>query len=123
MFEGRDYALYETLMEPYATRLASQLTPASIDPSWIPYAPSGVDLDPIRRIARDLDPIWPHQRYLQPIEWELLRRIDGTTAVGAIVDSLVGHLADDDSPISEALWRLHVEGFVLFTLSRGLTGG
>jgi hypothetical protein len=69
--------------------------------------------DPIRHIARDLDPIWPHQRYLQPIEWEVLRRVDGETAACDLVDGLVGRHADG-APIITALWRLHVEGFVLF---------
>jgi hypothetical protein len=113
MFEGRDYALYETLMQPYATRLAAHVRPDILDLSWIPYTPSGVDLDPIRHIARDLDPIWPHQRYLQPIEWEVLRRVDGETAACDLVDGLVGRHADG-APIITALWRLHVEGFVLF---------
>jgi hypothetical protein len=108
LFEGRDYALYETLVQPYATRLAAHVRPDTLDLSWIPYTPSGVDLDPIRHIARDLDPIWPHQRYLQPIEWEVLRRVDGEAAARDLVDGLMGRHADG-APIITALWRWHVE--------------
>ena len=51
---------------------------------------------------------------MQPIEWEVLRRVDGETAACDLVDGLVGRHADG-APIITALWRLHVEGFVLFS--------
>src|SRR5205807_4638939 len=88
MFQGRDYALYETRMEPYATRLAEALSPEAIEPEWVPYRPSPIEQDPDRRLARGLDPVWPHQSFLSPVEWAVLQRIDGRTPVGRITSDL-----------------------------------
>jgi glycosyltransferase involved in cell wall biosynthesis len=106
MFTGTDYALYETLMAPYATRLAHDLAPEAIAPDWTPYFPSGIVLDPIRQLARNLDPIWPHQRHLTPAEWALITRIDGSTTVAEL---------DRHTPAAPSiLWHLYIEGFLLF---------
>jgi hypothetical protein len=115
MFGGRDYELYARLMEPYATRLATKLSPRELRSEWVPYLPSGARLDPARRLAEDLDPVWPHRRFLGPREWEVLRRVDGSRTLGEIssaVSSEVPGIDADD--IAAGFWRLHVEGFVLF---------
>jgi len=103
LFGGRDYALYETLMRPYATRLAAELPAHAIAPTWTPYLPAPVALDPPRRFARSRDPIWPHARFLPADDFDVLRRVDGTASVAALGASAAA-----------ALWRQHVEGFVLF---------
>jgi glycosyltransferase involved in cell wall biosynthesis len=115
MFQGRDYALYEMLMGPYATYQADTVSPSSIEPTWAPYALAELVLDPIRHRVWNRDPIWPHERDLQPLEWEVLQRIDGRNTVGAITHAL----GESDQPqepnaILRILWRLYVEGFILF---------
>ncbi|HSH79277.1 MAG TPA: hypothetical protein VLA19_12190, partial [Herpetosiphonaceae bacterium] len=115
MFQGRDYALYETLFAPYATRLAHTRSPAAIQRDWVPYAPADVILDPVRHIAYDGDAVWPHRRFLDPVEWEVLCRVDGIATVGHVVDGLtVAGAKVEVSMCIMALWRLAVEGFVLF---------
>ena len=115
MFQGRDYALYETLLGPYATRLATDVPHSAIHLTWVPYYPSGVALDPLRRVAEDHDPVWPHRRFLDPVEWEILRRVDGVATVGHVIDGVtVAGVAVDPPVCSMALWRLAIEGFVLF---------
>lgn len=115
MFQGVDYELYEILMQPYATRLAQDLKPAGIQFEWIPYCPSRLELDPVRRLAYDRDPAWLHQRYLRPLEWEVVHRVDGTTSARQITDDICLHQPEirGDNILIE-LWRLHLEGFVLF---------
>ena len=110
MFAGRDYALYETLMAPYAARLAGDRSPATLDPGWIPYCPAPVTIDPLRRLAWDTDPIWPHRRFLAPLEWAIFQQLDGETTIGA----LLADNASGQEGWREALWRLHLEGFILF---------
>jgi len=115
MFGGRDYELYETLMEPYAARIATNLSPLDIEGGWAPYCPSTVRMDLVRLIAQDLDPVWPHQRFLQPIEWEILQRVDSTRSVRQIIETTVADVPNlHSTAIVQVLWRLHVEGFVLF---------
>jgi glycosyltransferase involved in cell wall biosynthesis len=106
MFTGTDYALYETLMAPYATHLAHDLAPEASAPGWVPYFPSGIALDPMRQLARNPDPIWPHQRHLSPAEWAIFTRIDGSTTVA--------ELTRDTPDARDILWHLYVEGFILF---------
>ena len=110
MFAGRDYALYETLMAPYATRLAGDLSPGDLNPGWRPYFPAPVTLDPLRFLAWDTDPIWPHHRFFAPLDWTILQQIDGETAISA----LVADNASEQEARLAALWRLHSEGFILF---------
>ncbi len=120
MFEGAHYALYETLMRPYATQLAADLQLNGIQLWWIPYYPADVQLDPIRHIARDHDPIWPHERHLDPREWEVCRRIDGASSVHGVTQALnSGSLSVDSSESTLILWHLFMEGFILFDASSG----
>lgn len=116
MFCGRDYALYERLLGPYAKQLATDVPPAAIRPAWVPYAPSGVALDPVRRLAEDLDPIWPQRRSLSSAEWAVLRRVDGATTAGDIAAAVAAEVQTADWPLVTAtLWQLFVEGFILFS--------
>jgi glycosyltransferase involved in cell wall biosynthesis len=113
MFAGRDYALYETLMAPYATRLAGALSPGDLNPGWIPYFPASVTRDPLRRLVWDTDPIWPHRRFPTLLEWAVLQQIDGATAIGALI---ADNTSDREARLA-ALWRLYIEGFILFQSS------
>lgn len=106
MFTGDTYALYETLMAPYATHLAQDLAPTAILPDWVPYFPNGLERDPIRQIARNPDPIWPHQRHRPTAEWEVFGQIDGEASVAAITRR--------ESAAPGLLWRWYVDGFILF---------
>jgi len=116
MFEGSDYALYETLMQPYATRLAEHVQPEALHPSCIPYFPSDVHLDATRHIIRDQDPIWPHQRFLSLEEWEVAQQVVGTASVATITDTLARqHSHTEGAAVRRLLWQLHVDGFVLFS--------
>jgi hypothetical protein len=115
MFQGRDYALYETLMESYATALATDLAPEAINPDWIPYFPTVIDLDPVRHLARAVDPVWPHHRFLPPKEWEIMCLVNGIRSIGEIVIALRREPAAlNFESVARALWLLRVEGFVLF---------
>jgi glycosyltransferase involved in cell wall biosynthesis len=120
MFQGLDYEIYEELLGPYATRMARDLSPESIQSAWVPYFPSRVELDPARQAVLDLDPVWPRHHYLEPPEWELLRRVDGNVTVGRLADEI----GDAGAPVGSgslklALWRLHVEGLLLFRHEAG----
>jgi hypothetical protein len=119
MFQGLDYGLYETLIRPYATRVAHDSPTGASGSEWVPYAPSGIRLDPTRRVAEDLDPVWPHRRYLQAPEWEVLHRVDGVTPVGRMVDDIAA-MRPTVGPmeVADALWHLHVEGFILYRMDR-----
>ncbi|HEV2121400.1 MAG TPA: glycosyltransferase, partial [Chloroflexota bacterium] len=112
MFQGRDYPLYERMMEPYATKLAQKLHPQNIAPEWVPYFAAPVALDPVRHLVEDYDPIWPHRRFCSDNEWAVVRRIDGQTSVRAIAAAERPPL--ESAAVASVLWRLHLEGFVLF---------
>jgi hypothetical protein len=115
MYQGRDYRLYERLMEPYATRLSSDLAPSHIRADWIPYWSSGAALEPVRhRISND-DPVWPHWAFLRPVEWKVARSIDGHTSVGEIRRRAIADgWTTDESTVGTVLQYLYREGFVLF---------
>lgn len=107
-------------MPKYMSHLLARctLSPAAIHRDWVPYAPGDVILDPVRHIAYDGDVVWPHRRFLDPIEWEVLRRVDGIATVGRVVDGVtVAGAAVESSVCITALWRLTIEGFVLFQAS------
>lgn len=115
MFQGRDYALYETLMEPYASRRADDLTLDMIQPVWVPYCPSPLVFDPVRRLVHEQDPVWPQRRFLDQTEWDVLRRVDGTATILQITTALAA--ADPSIPLADTiriLRQFHVEGLVLF---------
>jgi glycosyltransferase involved in cell wall biosynthesis len=115
-FQGRDYALYETMMQPYATSLAQELPPDALQPQWIPYAPSTLEFDPIRRLVRCLDPIWPQQRFLTTLEWEALYRVDGKGSVHQIAGKISEGKPEAESlrALMPALWSFYREGLLLF---------
>jgi hypothetical protein len=115
MYLGRDYQLYERLIEPYATRLSSDLAPGQIRPDWIPYWSCGAALEPVRhRISND-DPVWPHWAFLRPVEWKVARSIDGHTSVGEIQKlAIADGWTTDGSTVGMVLRYLYMEGFVLF---------
>jgi glycosyltransferase involved in cell wall biosynthesis len=115
MFQGGDYELYEQLLGPYATRLATELPVEAIDPGSVPYLAAPIALDPTRLIADDADPIWPQRRYLSPLEWETLRRVNGTATVARLAEALVATgLTATPAVVAATLWRLQVDGLVLF---------
>ncbi|HZR39742.1 MAG TPA: glycosyltransferase family 4 protein [Ktedonobacteraceae bacterium] len=111
MFQGQEYELYETLMQPYATRLAQDVAPEAIKPEWVPYFPSAVKLDSVRLLASNEDPIWPHRQFLTPAEWGILCMVDGCCSVQEI--ATCGTDADFTTCVT-TLWRLYLEGFILF---------
>jgi glycosyltransferase involved in cell wall biosynthesis len=116
MFEGVDYALYEQMMRPYATRLAEEVTVEMVDADWIPYFPSGIQLDVVRHSARVVDPIWTLEQSLTARAWAVLCCVDGRLNVGQMAERLIaaGAVQQRTQVIIE-LWRLHIEGFVLFS--------
>jgi hypothetical protein len=115
MFQGRDYELYETMMRPYATRLALDLEPDAIGPEWVPYFTSDVVVDSLRQLARDADPVWPHETYFLPSQWAVVARVDGSASVDEIADAVRAERPfTTRSEVITTLWCLHVEGFVLF---------
>ncbi|GCE15171.1 hypothetical protein KTT_50300 [Tengunoibacter tsumagoiensis] len=111
MFQGASYALYEQLMAPYASQLASDLQPHQIEADWRPYFPSQVRFDPSRLLLSDEDPIWPHRRFLTPLEGEIIRTIDGRYSVAMIVQQ---QHKKDQKACRAILWELYLEGFILF---------
>lgn len=115
MFEGHDYGLYETLMHPYATRLAEEIPADALDPSSLPYFASGVDLDATRLLLTDQDPIWPHRRFLSREEWAIVQQMTGTASVQTITETWTRQSSSaEGAAVRTLLWQLHVEGFVLF---------
>jgi glycosyltransferase involved in cell wall biosynthesis len=113
MFQGRDYALYETLFGLYATYLAAATPADAIRDAWIPYAAAGMRLDAVRQVVETDDPIWSQRRYLQPLEWGILTLVDEITPVGQIVGRLSAGYHTTDRDVRAALWRLYVEGIIL----------
>jgi glycosyltransferase involved in cell wall biosynthesis len=110
MFQGRDCELYETVMRPYATRLAAE---DRLPANWlasVPYFPSPVRLNAIRHLIDCDDYLWAHRSFLSADEWEVMRCVDGYRAVGEIA------LQSGCSPeiCMAILWRMYIEGFVLF---------
>jgi hypothetical protein len=115
MFQGREYALYERLMHPYATRRARKVAPDAIAPDWVPYFGSAVSLDRAGRVVEDHDPVWPHRRRCSPAEWAVLQRVDGTATVENVTAAAaVDRTSAGQTSLAGVLWRLHVAGFILF---------
>ncbi|WP_199616398.1 glycosyltransferase family 4 protein [Paenibacillus alkalitolerans] len=111
MFQGREYELYEILMEPYSTYLAEKWEMDFIHPEQVPYFPSPVVLDSTRLLISNEDPIWAHRRFLLREEWEVLKYVDGSRTLKEIAE-LSGN---DLSVCITILWVTYVEGFILFT--------
>lgn len=116
MFQGHDYVLYEQLIGPYATRLASELKPEEIRLEWVPYRISPVQTIPSRRLVCGLDPIWPTHIYLDELGWKVFSLTDKQVSVEEIIQRITD-MNPDASPHSvvQQLCRLHWAGLVLFT--------
>jgi glycosyltransferase involved in cell wall biosynthesis len=110
MFQGDDYELYETMIRPYATRLARELKLDDIQADWIPYFGTEVQLDFKQKILLDQDPIWPHQKHASPFEWEILQQVDGISDAGQISKAVKA----DFSEVAAVLWQYYVEGFLQY---------
>lgn len=114
MFQGRDYELYEQLLGPYATCLANATPIEAFGPESILYPPSPITLDATRCTVDDGDPIWPQRRYLSPLEWETLKRVDGTATVAELAEAVaITGLTVTPGILAATLWRLHVQGLLL----------
>jgi glycosyltransferase involved in cell wall biosynthesis len=110
MFQGRDYALYETLMHPYASRLAGE---DHLPANWlacVPYFSSPVRLNALRHLIESDDPLWPHRQFLPFAAWEVIRHVDGHDTIEEIA---MQSSCSPDACIA-VLWAAYVEGFVLF---------
>ncbi|HLK58962.1 MAG TPA: glycosyltransferase family 4 protein [Chthonomonadaceae bacterium] len=118
MFGGSSYALYELMMQSYATRLAAEWDWEACPADTIPYIASEVEWDSIRHMVRLRDPIWSPHLQLRLRTWEVMRKIDGVSSIHQISETLVnaGSVSCLNGVLVE-LWHLHVEGFVLFSSS------
>jgi hypothetical protein len=117
MFQGRDYQLYELLLGPYATYHAASTPARAIGGSWVPYASAGIQLDTIRRMVTDHDPIWPQRQFLDALAWEILQLVDGVTPVDQLVRRLS---AQQYTPmdVRAGLWQLYVDGIIMLNKHR-----
>ena len=110
MYQGRDYELYETLMQPYATRLAYE---DQLFANWlasVPYFPSPVRLNAIRRLIESDDLLWPHRQFLTAHMWEVVQSIDGRHTV----EEIATQSGCGFDTCMAVLWAMYIEGFVLF---------
>jgi hypothetical protein len=113
MFQGRDYRFYEILLGPYATYQAASLSARAIHGTWLPYAVGGIQLDLVRRLIIDRDPIWPQRQFLSVLAWDILQTVDGVTPVDEMIARLSAqHYTAKD--VRTGLWHLYVDGFILF---------
>lgn len=106
MFTGDDYALYETLLSPYASGLAAALEPGAIEDTWVPYFPAGIARDPAGHGARFPDPIWPQECRPGDAGWKIIAKIDGRVTIGGLVRAF-----PDARPL---LRDLYAAGVILF---------
>jgi len=120
MFQGEDYALYEILMTPYASRQATALGWDEIALEWIPYPSPYLQWEPTRRMINDAHPIWPNRLFLDTMAWDLLMLVDGKRSVEQIVMELATPHAYDAHAIRQVLWRFYVEGVVSFAAAEVL---
>ncbi len=118
MFQGRDYHLYEILLGPYATYHAASTPARAIGSSWVPYIVAGIQLDAMRHLVIDLDPIWPQHQFLPTVAWDILQLIDGVTPVDGLITRLSAqqYTATD---VRAGVWHLYVDGLIM--LKRGHT--
>jgi glycosyltransferase involved in cell wall biosynthesis len=110
MFQGKDYKLYETLMQSYATGLVQDGNPNDIKEDWIPYFPSPVKLDSIQFLIINEDLIWVHRKFLTSSEWEIVKLVNGTNTI----EDIVASSKCDNTICISVLWSMHLEGFLLF---------
>jgi glycosyltransferase involved in cell wall biosynthesis len=112
MFQGRDYQLYEILLGPYATYHAASTPARAIGGSWVPYAVAGIQLDAVRHMVTDQDPIWPQRQFLHALAWNILQLVDGVTPVDQLITrlSMQQYTATD---VRTGLWQLYVDGIIM----------
>jgi hypothetical protein len=112
MFQGRDYQLYEILIEPYATYHAASIPARAISGSWVPYIVAGIELDALRQMVTDLDPIWPQRQFLPPVTWDILHVVDGVTSIDQLVTSLSAQRYSQ-AEVRAGIWQLYVDGIIM----------
>lgn len=110
MYQGGDYEIYEALLGPYASVDAADVEAADLRAETIPYAVSPWHLDHGRRLLSDLDPVWPHRRFVPAGDWEIVTRIDGRSTVADVANAARVDVAE----VLRVTTHLHQEGFVLF---------
>lgn len=110
MYQGRDYEIYEALLGPYASMAATDVEAADLRADSIPYPASPWHLDHTRRLLSDLDPVWPHRRFVPAGDWEIVARIDGRATVAEVASAA----RVDEAEVRRVTTHLHHEGFVLF---------
>lgn len=110
MYQGRDYEIYETLLGPYASAAAADVQAPNLAVEIIPYPASPWHLDHVRRVISDLDPVWPHRRFVNAVDWEIVTRIDGRSTVADVASAA----RVDEAEVRRVTAHLHHEGFVLF---------
>lgn len=120
MFQGHDYALYEQLIGPYASKLAAELKPEHIALDWIPYRVVPVQTIPARRLVIGQDPIWPTHTYLDELEWAVFSLTEQRISVAEIIRQIAASNIEADShAIVQRLCHLHLVGLIVFTDSFG----
>jgi hypothetical protein len=116
MFQGRDYRLYERLMQPFVSSEAARLAAGDIAAHWVPYYGSRVEFDDLRQLIEDRDPIWPHRRFCRSSTWAVVRRVDGAATAGEIAAVVAAESPQSAiaSSVPATLRQLHIDGFLLF---------
>jgi glycosyltransferase involved in cell wall biosynthesis len=112
MFQGRDYRLYEILLGPYAAYPAASIPARAIGGSWVPYVVTDIQLDAVRQMIIDLDPIWPRRQFLPRLTWDILQAVDGVSPV----DQLITRLSPRQytpAEVRAGIWQLHVDGIIM----------
>lgn len=110
MYQGGDYEIYKALLGPYASGAAENAEAADLRADTIPYPASPWDLDDTRRLLSDLDPVWPHRRFVPAGDWQIVTRIDGRATVAEV--AIAARV--DAAEVRRVITHLHHEGFVLF---------
>ena len=110
MYQGGDYEIYKSLLGPYASVAAADVEATNLRADTIPYPASPWHLDHARRLLTDLDPVWPHRRFVPAADWEIVTRIDGRATVAEVASAA----RVDEADVRRVTTHLHHEGFVLF---------
>src|SRR4051812_9001422 len=120
MFQGRDYRLYEILLGPYATYHAASTPARAIGGSWVLSIVAGMQLDAVRHLVIDQDPIRPQRQFLPTVAWDILQLIDGVTPVEALITRLSAQQYPP-TDVYTSIWHLYVDGPIM--LKRENTSG
>lgn len=111
MFGGSSYQIYEQLVGPYASTVASALEPAQVDTGWVPARVPGWELDQPRQLVVDHDPVWPHRRFIvDQGTWTLVNQIDDRRTLADLADA-AGLAPSEATRIATELYR---DGFITF---------